>query len=158
MCDLEQEPLEVCRMALGREMPLGEPPAGRAALRSLARVAERVGRCPGELAGPGRVDDPPPAGLFDEVLNLRAGPGAGEDGKAVGHEVHQLRRYIELCDVGALAHDAERGPTQLVLKLLAREEAGHGDSIAPDLGANRFGRYPAAGYHEAQVFLSGFRC
>ena len=81
----------------------------------------------------GGVDDPAGARLAHDPSDLGAGVDAGQHRDAAGHQVHELRRQVELVDVGSLGDEPDGRPLHLVLELL-EQQAGHLDALGADLG------------------------
>ena len=139
--------LELRRDDLRAEVAAGEFQSRLASTLELSLVGEDVAKRDWKPLRVGGVNHPARTGLAHDPGDLGAGVHARQYGDAARHEVHELRRQVELVDVGPLRYQSDGRPLQLALELF-EEQAGHLDAVGADL--RRHGPTELAGPREDQ--------
>ena len=125
----------------------------RAPRRSSSSRSARISRSAfGKRVRIGGVDDPAGARLAHDPSDLGAGVDARQHRDAARHQVHELRRKVELVDVRPLGDEPDRRALQLRLQPL-EQQAGHLDAVGADLRGDRSGELAGAGQDQANLIV-----
>jgi hypothetical protein len=120
-----------------------EGPLGEIGALELRGIGEDPAKGAWKPRGIGRVDHPACAGLIHDSSDLGARIHARQNGNAARHQVHELRRQVELVHIGPLRHEPDGCPLQLGLQLL-EQQAGHLDAVRADLRRHGPSKLPGA--------------
>ena len=102
------------------------------------------------------VDHPAGTRLAHDPSDLGAGVDACQHRDAAGHEVHELRRQVELVDVRPLGDEPDGRPLDLGLQLLL-QQAGHLDAGGADLRRRLQGELAGPRQDQANVVADSRR-
>ena len=154
--ELVEQILEPRRDDLRAEVATGELQSGRASALELLVVGEDAAKRAWKPLRIGGVDHPAGTRLAHDPSDLGAGVDARQHGHAAGHQVHELRRQVELVDVGPLGDEPDGRPLHLVLELL-EQQAGHLDAVGADLRRHLQGELAGPRQDQPDVIAEGRR-